>query len=111
MRRVFDGLSAQVRTVLQHQRFSGNVFVFRVRRGDIVKLLQRDVILRVLPLKSIINRANRIGHNSLKPSPHHPFHIQCRSGVIGRRSKTVRWKAGVQINNLFSRRQWQWNLH
>ena len=42
MRRGFDGLSAQVQTVLQQQPFSGHVFVFRGRRGDIVKLLWWD---------------------------------------------------------------------
>ena len=38
----FDGLSAQVQTVLEQQPFSGHVFVFRGRRGDIVKLLWFD---------------------------------------------------------------------
>jgi transposase len=38
----FDGLSAQVQTVLEQQPFSGHVFVFRGRRGDIVKLLWWD---------------------------------------------------------------------
>jgi transposase len=38
MRRGFDGLSAQVQTILQQQPFSGHVFCFRGRRGDIVKL-------------------------------------------------------------------------
>jgi transposase len=33
MRRGFDGLSAQVQTVLQQQPFSGHVFIFRGRRG------------------------------------------------------------------------------
>jgi transposase len=42
MRRGFDGLSAQVQTVLNEQPFSGHVFVFRGRRGDIVKLLWWD---------------------------------------------------------------------
>jgi transposase len=42
MRRGFDGLSSQVQTVLQQQPFSGHVFVFRGRRGDIVKLLWWD---------------------------------------------------------------------
>jgi transposase len=42
MRRGFDGLSAQVQTVLQQQPFSGHVFLFRGRRGDIVKLLWWD---------------------------------------------------------------------
>jgi transposase len=38
----FDGLSAQVQTVLDQQPFSGHVFAFRGRRGDIVKLLWWD---------------------------------------------------------------------
>jgi transposase len=33
MRRGFDGLSAQVQTVLQQQPFSGHVFVFRGREA------------------------------------------------------------------------------
>ena len=42
MRRGFPGLSAQVQTVLKEQPYSGHVFVFRGRRGDIVKLLWFD---------------------------------------------------------------------
>ncbi len=42
MRRGFDGLSAQVQTVLHEQPFSGHVFLFRGRRGDIVKCLWFD---------------------------------------------------------------------
>ena len=38
----FDGLSAQVQTVLQQQPFSGHVFVFRGRRGDLIKILWWD---------------------------------------------------------------------
>ncbi len=39
MRRGMDSLAALVQTVLGEQPFSGNVFVFRGRRGDLVKLL------------------------------------------------------------------------
>ena len=42
MRRGFDGLSAQVQTVLQHNPLSGNVFEFRGRTGDRVKVLFWD---------------------------------------------------------------------
>ena len=42
LRRGVDGLSAQVQNVLHEQPFSGHVFVFRGRRGDIVKLLWWD---------------------------------------------------------------------
>jgi hypothetical protein len=37
-----NGLSAKVQTVFEQQPFSGHVFVFRGRRGDIVKLLWWD---------------------------------------------------------------------
>jgi transposase len=42
IRRGFHGLSAQVQTVLRQQPLSGYVFVFRGRRGDIVKVLWFD---------------------------------------------------------------------
>ena len=42
MRRGFDGLSAQVQTVLNEKPFSGHVFAFRGRRGDIIKILWWD---------------------------------------------------------------------
>lgn len=42
MRRGFYGLSAQVQNVLEQQPLSGHVFVFRGRRGDIVKVLWFD---------------------------------------------------------------------
>ncbi|MBK1659881.1 IS66 family insertion sequence element accessory protein TnpB, partial [Paracraurococcus ruber] len=34
MRKGFDGLAAQVQTVLQADPFSGHLFLFRGRRGD-----------------------------------------------------------------------------
>ena len=42
MRRGFPGLSAQVQTVLNEQPYSGHMFVFRGRRGDIIKCLWFD---------------------------------------------------------------------
>lgn len=42
LRRGFIGLSAMVQTTLQQSPFSGQVFVFRGRRGDLVKLLWYD---------------------------------------------------------------------
>lgn len=42
MRRGFYGLSAQVQTVLEQEPYSGHVFVFRGRRGDMIKLLWFD---------------------------------------------------------------------
>jgi transposase len=39
MRRGMQGLSAQVQTALKQNPFSGHVFVFRGRRGDLVKIL------------------------------------------------------------------------
>ncbi len=42
LRRGFTGLSAMVQTKLEHDPFSGQVFVFRGRRGDLVKALWWD---------------------------------------------------------------------
>jgi transposase len=39
MRKGMDGLAALVQTALGEQPFSGDVFVFRGKRGDLVKLL------------------------------------------------------------------------
>ena len=39
LRRGFVGLSAMVQTALKENPFSGQVFVFRGRRGDLIKLL------------------------------------------------------------------------
>lgn len=41
-RRGFPGLSAQVQTVLQQQPYSGHIFVFCGRRGDLIKVLWFD---------------------------------------------------------------------
>lgn len=42
MRKGFDGLASVVQTALAENPFDGHVFVFRGRRGDIVKLLWFD---------------------------------------------------------------------
>lgn len=42
MRRGFDGLARQVQHVLGQDPFSGHLFVFRGRRGDLVKVLFWD---------------------------------------------------------------------
>ena len=42
LRRGFDGLSAIAQTALEQDPFSGHVFVFRGRRGDLIKLLWWD---------------------------------------------------------------------
>jgi len=39
LRRGFTGLSGMVQNVLKENPFSGHVFVFRGRRGDLIKLL------------------------------------------------------------------------
>ena len=39
MRKGFDGLAALVQTALAENPFCGHVFVFRGRRGDILKVL------------------------------------------------------------------------
>ena len=42
LRRGFTGLSALVQTKLEQSPFSGQVFVFRGRRGDLIKVLWFD---------------------------------------------------------------------
>ncbi len=42
MRKGFDGLAALVQTTLAANPFGGHVFVFRGRRGDILKILWFD---------------------------------------------------------------------
>ena len=42
LRRGFTGLSGAVQTVLEQNPFSGHVFVFRGRRGDLIKVLWWD---------------------------------------------------------------------
>ena len=42
MRKGFDGLAAQVQTVLDADPFCGHLFVFRGRRGDRIKVLWWD---------------------------------------------------------------------
>jgi transposase len=42
LRRGFTGLSTAVQTVLEQDPYGGHVFVFRGRRGDLIKLLWWD---------------------------------------------------------------------
>ena len=42
MRRGFVGLSGMVQTALQENPFSGHVYIFRGRRGDLIKVLWFD---------------------------------------------------------------------
>ena len=42
MRRGFDGLAAQVQTVLNADPHAGHLFIFRGRRGDLIKLIWHD---------------------------------------------------------------------
>jgi transposase len=42
LRRGFIGLSAAVQTILERDLYGGHVFVFRGRRGDLIKLLWWD---------------------------------------------------------------------
>jgi transposase len=42
LRRGFTGLSALVQTALEKEPFAGHVFVFRGRRGDLIKVLWWD---------------------------------------------------------------------
>jgi transposase len=65
MRRGFDGLSAQVQTVLEQQPFSGHVFVFRGRGGDIVNFFGSMETAYVCS-PSVWRRAASSGHKLRK---------------------------------------------
>lgn len=53
MRKGFDGLARQVQAVLGADPFSGHLFVFRGRRGDLVKVLWWDTQGLVLYAKRL----------------------------------------------------------
>ena len=53
MRRGFDGLARQVQEVLGQDPFSGHLFVFRGRRGDLLKCLVWDTQGLVLYAKRL----------------------------------------------------------
>lgn len=55
MRRGFGGLAAQVQAVLQADPFSGHLFLFRRRRGDLLKVLWWDGQSLVLLAKRLEN--------------------------------------------------------
>ncbi|HGB0710628.1 TPA: IS66 family insertion sequence element accessory protein TnpB [Salmonella enterica subsp. enterica serovar Typhimurium] len=42
MRKSFNGLGEQIQTMLNENPHSGNLFIFRGRRGDMVKILWAD---------------------------------------------------------------------
>ncbi|EJG5926721.1 IS66 family insertion sequence element accessory protein TnpB [Salmonella enterica] len=42
MRKSFNGLGEQVQTILDENPHSGHIFIFRCRRGDMVKVLWAD---------------------------------------------------------------------
>ncbi|EAC1015786.1 transposase, partial [Shigella boydii] len=42
MRKSFNGLGEQVQHVLNDNPFSGHLFIFRGRRGDMIKILWAD---------------------------------------------------------------------
>jgi hypothetical protein len=58
MRKGFDGLAAQVRTVLQADPFSGHLFLLRARRGDLLKALWWDG-------QGLVRRAAELGLQSM----------------------------------------------
>ena len=59
MRKGFDGLAALVQSALAENPFCGHVFVFRGRRGDILKALWFDSSMRTLMIGCAVHRACR----------------------------------------------------
>jgi transposase len=73
LRRGFTGLSAMVQTKLEQSPFSGHVFVFRGRRGDLIKVLWFDGDGLCLKYRKIKNNF-RGGVNLKGRSDHSPLH-------------------------------------
>ena len=51
MRKGFNGLSILAQDALEQDPFSGHLFVFRGRRGDLIKIIWWDVYGRPLQCK------------------------------------------------------------
>ena len=49
MRKGFDGLSLRAQEVLREDPFSGHLFVFRGKRGDLIKVLYWDGVSACSP--------------------------------------------------------------
>ncbi len=61
MRKGLDGLAAQVQNVLAADPFSGSLFVFRGKRGDILKILAWDGSGLCIPCSPNLCEGGRIG--------------------------------------------------
>lgn len=77
MRKGFDGLAAMVQPALSENPFSGHVFVFRGRRGDIIKVLWFDGQGLLLPGATL----GKVLHGRLQKSK-----IRRREGLKGLQS-------------------------
>jgi len=64
VRKAFDGLAAMVQTALPRNPFCGHVFVFRGRRGGILKVLRFDG-QGLLPLVKCLEPAALLGRRPL----------------------------------------------
>ena len=72
MRKGFDGLSALVQQKLAQDPFCGHLFVFRGRRGDLLKVLWYD------------------GQQLLRPCRRHQYAQSCAGGQRGRENLRTR---------------------
>ena len=61
LRRGFTGLSGMVQTALKENPFSGHVFVFRGRRGDLIKCCGGTAMVFVF-LQKESSAGNSCGH-------------------------------------------------
>jgi transposase len=62
MRKGFDGLAVLVQEVLAQDPYSGALFIFRGRRGDLIKLLWWDTQGQCLFAKRLGDRLKRGGY-------------------------------------------------
>ena len=81
MRKGFDGLAALVQTALSENPFTGHVFVFRGRRGDIIKVLWFDG-QGLLLLAKRLERGSRSASTRTGPRP--DTEVQAQSPFLKR---------------------------
>lgn len=66
MRRGFDGMAAMVQEKLGADPFGDHVFVFRGRRGDLIKLLSGGMVMAFVSSPNVWSTVASSGHRRPK---------------------------------------------
>jgi transposase len=85
MRRGMNGLALQVQETLRRDPYGGHVFVFRGKRGDLIKILWHDG-------QGICLFAKRLEHGRfIWPSPAHGV-VTISAGQLGDLLEGIDWR-------------------